>query len=663
MSQDNLLLFSLSLGDSNNLQIMDFSVFDIETDGLNSTKIHCLSVNKFTKGVSTLFTLTDYDSMKAFLLSEKIIVGHNIIRFDIPELERILNIKIEARLIDTLGLSWYLYPKRNLHGLESWGEDYGVPKPVVEDWVNLPLEVYVHRCEEDVKINTKMFLESIQYLKELYGSYGIDRIMDYITFKLQCAREQEAVKWKLDVKLCEETLVKLEEEEKKKYSALEAAIPPNPLFKKVTRPKVPFKKDGSVSAAGERWFKLLTDLGLPPEHDGEVRYQCGEEPGNPGAHAQMKRWLFSLGWQPKTFKFVKEEGKREPRKIPQLSNNDNTDLCGSVKALFEKEPALENLQGLFIVRHRIGLLKGFLRDKDENDFLKAEIAGFTNTMRFQHKTIVNLPTIHKPWGKEIRGCLIAKEGEELCGSDMSSLEDNTKQHYMFYFDPEFVKEMRVPGFDPHLDIALQGDMLTDEEVNFYKWKEGKSPIEKVSERYLQMSEDEQKKEHKRINGKRKESKQVNFSAVYGVGVPKMSLTTGWPQQKSKLMLDIYWKRNWAVKKIAESCTVKTVWDQMWLWNPVSNMWYTLRFEKDKFSTLNQGTGVYCFDRYVSQARRRGLVLCGQFHDEGIFPRPVGMREDTKRILNESIKAVNDELKLNIELSISMDFGNNYAEIH
>ena len=56
----------------------------------------------------------------------------------------------------------------------------------------------------------------------------------------------------------------------------------------------------------------------------------------------------------------------------------------------------------------------------------------------------------------------------LCGSDMSALEDTTKQHYMYYFDPDYVNEMRVKGFDPHLDISMLAEMMTKEEADLYK---------------------------------------------------------------------------------------------------------------------------------------------------------------------------------------------------
>jgi hypothetical protein len=222
---------------------------------------------------------------------------------------------------------------------------------------------------------------------------------------------------------------------------------------------------------------------------------------------------------------------------------------------------------------------------------------------------------------------------------MSSLEDNTKQHFMYFFDPEFVKEMRIPGYDPHLDIAQLAGMLTAEQVEAHK--NGREDHSKV----------------------RKDAKVVNFSAVYGVGVKKMSLTTGWTEYKCKKLLDTYWQRNWAVKKVAGALKVKAVRGQAWVYNPVSQFWYSLRYEKDKFSTLNQGTGVYCFDTWINQVRKCGLKICGQFHDEIIIPVPEAEATLYKTILKDAIAETNTILKLNIQLDISMDVGDNYAQIH
>ncbi len=505
----------------------------------------------------------------------------------------------------------------------------------------------------------------IAYLKQIYTGHSIEPIMRYITFKLKCAREQEEVKWKVNIQKVNEGLEVLYKERETKLAALQAVIPPRTLYKKVSMPKALTTKDGNLSAVGKRWYHNLGQAGLPLDHVEDFKLPSGTEPGNPGSVPQIKAWLYTLGWVPQTFMYDRNKETGAVRKIEQLSLVDGSDICPSIKLLYEKEPALKHLEGLFIVRHRIGILEGFLRDADSNDYLMARVIGFTNTMRFQHTELVNLPTVNKPYGELIRGCLtVPDDSYLLCGSDMSSLEDSTKQHYMHYFDPEYVKEMRDPTFDPHIDIGVQGGTISQEEADFYRWMDGKPiPEERIAEKYLKMNEDERKAEVKRLSKERKDSKQVNFSAVYGVGAPKMSLTTGWPQSKSKALLEVYWKRNWAVKTIAKKCTVKTVGTQMWLYNAVSGFWYSLRYDKDRFSTLNQGTGVYCFDTYVKFVRRKGIRICGQFHDEIAFPLKVENKEKVEESLRTSIKEVNNELKLNVELGISIAFGHNYAETH
>ena len=647
---------------------MDYSIFDMEGDSLCPTKIHCMSVNQYRNGIPTSWSTTSYGVMAEFLLQEKILVGHNIVRFDIPELERLLEIKVTARLIDTLSLSWYLFPLLPKHGLDDWGERVGIQKPPIDDWVNLPVEEYIYRCNEDVKINTQIFNNFIAYLKVLYGDMGIDRIMDYLTFKLDCANEQEKLKWRVDIEACKKGLQELEAEEARRYDLLLQGIPDNILYKVANRPKNPIKKDGTPSEAGKRWFEILDDLGLPPDYALPIKVVAGSEKGNPGSHTQLKRWLDSLGWEPQTFKFAKDEEHNITRKIPQISNSEGTGVCESVKLLYEREPVLENLDGLFVIRHRIGLLRGFLRDMDENGFVPASISGLTNTLRFQHKTVVNLPTVQKAYGKLIRGCLIAPDEDHvLCGSDMSSLEDTTKQHYMYYFDPEYVKKMRVPGFDPHLSMAVFAGMITEEDSDFYKWYETThAENEKLKAKGLPITYNfsfDETARYATIKKIRKDAKVVNFSAVYGVGAKKMSLTTKWPISKCQKLLAAYWELNKSVKAVAASCTVRTINNQMWLFNPVSKFWYTLRFEKDKFSTLNQGTGVYCFDRNIHNIRKRGIKICGQFHDEHIEPVLKSMVDRHRTILEEAIHETNEELKLNVPLGISVDFGHSYADIH
>lgn len=616
------------------------TVFDVEADGLNATKLHCLAAEKGGKVNAT----TSYDNMRSFFSKATVLVGHNIIRYDIPTVERLLGIKVRAKLVDTLALSWYLYPDRLQHGLEAWGEYFGIEKPAITDWDNLSPEEYMHRCSEDVKINQRLWDKQWKHLVKLYGSEEEAwRLIDYLSFKMQCAADQERYGWKLNVEFCKESLEKLEAEKDQRVVELIKHMPPVPIKASKKKPAKLYLKGklNTLSVSGESWFAFLKEQGLPEDTEGVVEYVKGYDEPNPGSHDQIKNWLYSLGWEPATFKYVRDKATGDVRKIPQVQQDKSKGpgLCESVKLLYKKEPALEILDGLSILTHRITVLKGFLENVDDEGFVRAEIGGFTNTLRFKHRVVVNLPGVDKLYGAICRGCLVAPEGYELCGSDMSSLEDRTKQHYMWNHDPDYVREMMTPDFDPHLDLAKFAKALTSQQVAAHKAKQ---------------------EDH---GGVRKVYKAVNYAAVYGSGKETMSRTAGCSVRKAEELLDAYWRRNWSVQRIAEEQIVKTCYGQKWLYNPVSRLWYSLRHEKDRFSTLNQGTGVYCFDMWVKEVKKGGPPICGQFHDEIAIVVKKGNRERVEKHLRDAMQRTNDMLKLNRELDCSIDFGDSYADIH
>ena len=102
---------------------------------------------------------------------------------------------------------------------------------------------------------------------------------------------------------------------------------------------------------------------------------------------------------------------------------------------------------------------------------------------------------------------------------------------------------------------------------------------------------------------------------------------------------------------------------MWVQNPVSKFWHSLRKEKDIFSTINQGTGVYCFDKWVGLYCTRRLNIIGQFHDESINLVKKGEEQQHTEVLTWAIRKLNDELKLNVNLSIDIQYGDLYSQIH
>ena len=612
------------------------TVFDIETDGLldELTKIHVLS---WSNDMGEVKHTHDYDEMRYVLLNSETLVGHNIIRFDIPAVEKVLGIEVKARLIDTLALSWYLHPDRRKHGLESYGEDYGVPKPVIKDWHTLTPQKYAHRCDEDVKINNRLWRDLDLKLNKLYQDpTEKDRLIDYLTFKLDCAREQEALRWKLDVDKAQAAYDEIMALKVEKVEQLAEAMPKRTLTRMASRPKVMHKKDGSLSSHGEKWVDLCKEY-KQPETTMQFVVKTGEERGNPNSNDQVKDWLYSLGWRPRTYKFLRDKVTGDERQIEQVRKNG--ELCGSVKELAEVDQAVDLLDGLTVLTHRAGILKSFL-ECHKDGWLEASVAGLTNTFRFKHcRPLVNLPGVDNPYGDVIRGCLTCPDGYILSGADMTSLEDTTKRHYMKPLDPDYVEQMSHEGFDPHLDLALHAGVITQDDID--KHNSGERSLKALRKNY----------------------KVVNYSATYGVGAPKLARETGMSKSEAKTLLEAFWSRNWAIEKVASTLRVRELFNGMWLKNPVSGFWHSLRSDKDRFSTLNQSTGVYCFDSWVKECRGMGLKTIGQFHDEIIVLTKEGDEDKTENIMQMSINNVNDAINLNVPLGIDVQFGNTYADIH
>ena len=636
---------------------MEYAVFDIETDGLLDTvsKFH-VGVIKYVKDGELSTPFAPFDDGRTLILtlvellnrrSGRKVVGHNIIRYDFPVLKILypdLSDKIdflEKNCIDTLPLAWHLWFERaennQSFGLADIGEYFGIPKPPIEDWVNLSYQEYANRCREDVKINALLAKKMFKRLIELYPDEGDrNRYINYLNYKMICIREQEQEKWILDKDKTVQNLETISGEHYKKTKALEYIMPEIPTYSTTNLPKKIFKAgERRFQAHAEKYISKFFHHGsLVNPNTKTLKFVSGTKDPNASSHSQMKSFLFSLGWIPDTYK-TNEKGEL----IPQISNEDR-EVSDSVKALYFKAPALQNLEGVYMLSHRMGVLQGFL-DNDKDGKIEASIRGLTNTLRFKHRNIVNLPGVGKPYGKEIRECLVRKSPNHLIfGCDMTSLEDTTKQHFMYYFDPEYVDTMRDPDFDPHLDLAVVAGFLTPEQADNHK--------KKVEDH----------------NEQRQRAKKANYSCVYGAGADKLASSLGISLEDAKALHRGYWERNKAVKQISNSALKKYLSDgSMWVYNAISKFWIPLRSEKDTFSSLNQSAGVYIFDRFIYHIRKQGLKLCFQYHDEIAAHVPKWERTNVEEMAREAIKRVNEEINLNVEVRIDFKFGENYADVH
>ena len=143
---------------SEELGVMKSLVFDIETDGLDAKKIWCISAldvdteQQYSYGPSELSEGFD------MLLKADKLIGHNIIGFDIPVINKLTGLNLmDKELVDTLVLSRLFNPVREgNHGLERWGYALGSPKIEFDQYDSYSVEMLKY-CEQDVYLNYQVY--------------------------------------------------------------------------------------------------------------------------------------------------------------------------------------------------------------------------------------------------------------------------------------------------------------------------------------------------------------------------------------------------------------------------------------------------------------------------------------------------------------------------
>lgn len=657
---------------------------DIETNGLMDTvsKIHVFSFgykkdNEWKVGS----TPRPEDIKKFFINPENVIAIHNGQRFDAPAIEKVLGIKVKAVVIDTLALAWYVDFGRpwNQYNLEWYGESFGVPKPVVTDWVGLSYEAYAHRCSEDVKITIKLWEKLLEKLRLIYDSdQDIIRVIKYLNFIMECSYKQEEQKIEIDIEKVKSNLAYFESLKEAKVSQLKDAMPKIPIVKTIKKPVDMYLKSGKgLSVAGKKWLEYTSagESGSYPEDVVEITITTGHAEPNPNSVPQKKAWLYSLGWKPQTFKYDRNKETRKVRKIEQILTEEKL-LCPSVLKLAEKDPAIGVLDSLSVLTHRIGLFKSLL-DNHTDGFIVQGLTQLAVSLRWQHSVIVNLP---KYTGKGdlrdgiwIRECLIAGEGNKLVQADLSGIESRTSDHYTFPLNPDLIKETQQPFFDPHLKIAVVSNLMTEDEAIWFKWKkENKErkekglsdlPVEVFGSLSSTFSVGNEKDLMDRLKASRHKAKTTNYSSLYGVTPPTLARTLGILEKEAQKLIQGYWTVHWAVKDVTKTFNIKTVGDELWILNPISRFRHHLRNEKDAFSTVNQSSATYCFNIWVWNITNTGIWPISNGHDDTLLRCNEGEEEKVKKIVIKAMEQTNRQLKLNIKLDCEVQVGDNLSETH
>jgi len=130
-------------------------IWDIETNGLKPTVIWCLCAIKDDK----MYTLEmpTKEMVEELFADVTEHVGHNLINYDIPAVERLLNVSITGKVSDTLVMSRLYNPQlEGGHSLDSWGQRLNFPKGDYHDWSALTPEMAQY-CKQDVSVTERLY--------------------------------------------------------------------------------------------------------------------------------------------------------------------------------------------------------------------------------------------------------------------------------------------------------------------------------------------------------------------------------------------------------------------------------------------------------------------------------------------------------------------------
>jgi len=410
-------------------------VFDIETNGLlpGVNTLHvCCTYDLDTKEE---WYSTDPQEITSHLSKATHLIGHNILDYDLPVLEKITGFKPndKTRITDTLVLSRLSNPDRRCHpkqlkdgykagphSLGAWGYRVGVGKPEHEDWATYS-EDMLRRCKADVRINAKIYDILIEETKDFGESVELEHHIQRIISK----QERDGVYFDRDaaVRYIEQLGSKIREIDERLQSGL-----PRHARRVGVEIKKPFKKDGTLSKAVLDWYLLHEDGNWDQVKGPFTRIEWVSPDLN--SDKQVKDWLLSIGWKPTEWNVSPTTGDRTSPKLTEDSFKSLPENIG------------ESLKERVTCRHRRSQIQGWLDAVRPDGCIGAGANPMgTPTGRMRHRRVVNVPKAADfiLFGKEMRSLFRARLGRKFVGHDASGLELRMLAHYMN--DKEFTEQV------------------------------------------------------------------------------------------------------------------------------------------------------------------------------------------------------------------------------
>ena len=606
------------------------AVWDIETDGLYyETKVlHCISI-KVDDEPTKVYTSRaiqgsdgSLDKGLEILQQADVLVGHNIINFDIPTIEKLTGVNLydnDPDIYDTMLMSKLTYPNlilidsnrktippklKGSHSLKAWGYRLGNYKDAHEDWSKLSSEM-VEYCRQDTEVTSSL------YRRLLTKDIPEEAIWLENNFARIISR-QEKYGVDFDVEKAQQLHIELMTEKDRMTDELQSVFKPLPQW-------IPMKEVKRYTKSGEesKVYTKQVEKGAHYNADGDWgRYEDLEF--NPSSRQHIVKWMKHLyDWD-----------------SPKKTDKGNPVVDEAILKTLEY-PEAQILAHYFNVNKLLGQLA-----EGDNAWLKlvkddGRIHGSVDTIgavtrRCTHSrpNMAQVPSVRAFKGSECRSLFRAGKGKKIVGCDASGLELRTLSHYLARYDRgKYGREV------------LEGDIHTANQ------KAAGLPT-------------------------RDDAKTFIYAFLYGAGEAKLGTIVGGGFKEGKKLKTRFFKKIPAVKHLIDS-VVTTVQKRGYLKALDGNMYY-IRSEHSALNVLLQGAGALVMKYYlillddnIQKEYTPGVnyefVL--NVHDEVQIECDENIAEAIAKIAEDTFKDVTDRLDFRILLEGEAKIGENWKETH